>query len=172
MYQIVWNISFVVHQHLFLILEKYQSKNQYHTVCFVCILCVFYDPSALLATSLQSKNPFCGDHVLGREYTGQYLFFNTYAMGYTPNNHILLFLEKYQGQYLTFLSILAPLFFLSFQAPFKQYSTLPQVSPHWFLGNKSFGGESFMDNMLNHWHALAGHRYSMSARLSLFLAIT
>ena len=45
-----------------------------------------------------------------------------------------------------------------FKAPFKQYSSVPQVAPHWFLGNRSFGGESFMDNMLNHYTALAHHR--------------
>ena len=47
----------------------------------------------------------------------------------------------------------------SFKAPFKQYSAVTPVAPHWFLGIRSFGGESFMDNMLNHYTALAHHRY-------------
>jgi len=46
-------------------------------------------------------------------------------------------------------------------APFKQYSNIPQVVPHWFLGNSTFGGESFSDNHLNHYNALAGHRFGL-----------
>lgn len=58
------------------------------------------------------------------------------------------------------------------KAPFLQYSNLPQVAPHWFLGNKSFGGESLMDNMLNHYHALGDNRFGLywdGRRPTLFL---
>merc|ERR1712013_480004 len=75
-------------------------------------------------------------------------------------------------QWVILLTIISYFFWKNIKAPFKQYSTLPQVSPHWFLGNKSFGGESFMDNMLNHWHALAGHRFGLywdGRRPALFL---
>ena len=43
-------------------------------------------------------------------------------------------------------------------APFKQYSEIPQVTPHWFLGNESFGGELFIDTTLNHYKALGDNR--------------
>ena len=47
--------------------------------------------------------------------------------------------------------------FLS-QAPYKKYSEIPQVTPHWFLGNESFGGELLIDTTLNHYKALGDHR--------------
>eukprot|EP00091_Calanus_sinicus_P016809 TRINITY_DN3638_c0_g2_i1.p1 TRINITY_DN3638_c0_g2~~TRINITY_DN3638_c0_g2_i1.p1 ORF type:complete len:355 (+),score=63.72 TRINITY_DN3638_c0_g2_i1:169-1233(+) len=46
-------------------------------------------------------------------------------------------------------------------APFKQYSNIPQVAPHWFLGNKCFGGEPLNTNYMNHWNALEGHRFGI-----------
>ena len=46
----------------------------------------------------------------------------------------------------------------SSQAPFKQYSEIPQVTPHWFLGNESFGGELLIDTTLNHYKALGDNR--------------
>jgi len=46
-------------------------------------------------------------------------------------------------------------------SPFKQYSNIPQVAPHWFLGNKCFGGESLFANYMNHWNALDGHRFGI-----------
>merc|ERR550519_2858191 len=75
-------------------------------------------------------------------------------------------------QWVILVAIIAYFFWKNIKAPFNQYSNLPQISPHWFLGNKSFGGESFMDNMLNHWHALAGHRFGLywdGRRPALFL---
>jgi len=46
-------------------------------------------------------------------------------------------------------------------APFKQYSEIPQVTPHWFLGNESFGGELMIDTILNHYKALGDHRFGI-----------
>jgi len=46
-------------------------------------------------------------------------------------------------------------------APFNQYSEIPQVAPHWFLGNESFGGISFSDTYLNHYKALGDHRFGI-----------
>jgi len=46
-------------------------------------------------------------------------------------------------------------------APFKQYSEIPQVTPHWFLGNESFGGELFIDTTLNHYKALGDNRFGI-----------
>merc|ERR1711936_277334 len=48
-------------------------------------------------------------------------------------------------------------------APFKKYSNLPQVSPHWLLGNKESFGESFSDTIINHYNhkELAEHRYNL-----------
>jgi len=51
--------------------------------------------------------------------------------------------------------------YLKSQAPFKQYANLPQVKPHWFLGNGSFGGESMIDTYTNHYNALKGNRYGI-----------
>ena len=50
------------------------------------------------------------------------------------------------------------IFYFSSQAPFKQYSEIPQVTPHWLLGNESFGGELFIDTTLNHYKALGDNR--------------
>ena len=44
------------------------------------------------------------------------------------------------------------------QAPYKKYSEIPQVTPHWFLGNESFGGELLIDTTLNHYKALGDNR--------------
>jgi len=64
-------------------------------------------------------------------------------------------------QWVLLIVIISFFFWKNIRAPFQQYSNLPQVAPHWFLGNKHFGGESWKDNMMNHWHALRGHRYGL-----------
>merc|ERR1711970_604477 len=65
------------------------------------------------------------------------------------------------GQWVLLLAITALYMWWRSQAPFKQYSEVPQVAPHWFLGNESFGGEPFRDTIMNHYNALGDNRFGI-----------
>jgi len=51
--------------------------------------------------------------------------------------------------------------FKRYMDEFKRWPHIPQVPPHWFLGNKSFGGKSFKDTYLDHYKDLAPHRFGL-----------
>lgn len=46
-------------------------------------------------------------------------------------------------------------------APFNKYQEYPQVTPHWLLGNESFGGITMLDNVNNFYKAVEGHRFAI-----------
>ena len=55
------------------------------------------------------------------------------------------------------------------QAPFHQFSRLPQQKPHWFMGNKNFGAMNEIDAVKKFYTEMKEHRFVKNRTGNLFL---